>query len=147
MKFDSLFFLLWHFSCSQTDCDKLMSFLLDVFDKPAVHFHNFLVCCPSQRSARSQVPSQVATHQEIGSQLWVGERPNSNPGLQDFSLARYHWATTPPTLSHQASHIEPPCLPRRIYVWCYSGWPPPLLCCTLALLSPLSVNRFHKFLK
>jgi hypothetical protein len=31
--------------------------------------HNFLLCHPSQRSARSQVPSQVATHQKIGSQL------------------------------------------------------------------------------
>jgi hypothetical protein len=53
-------------------------------------FHNFLLCCPSQRSARSQVPSQVATHQEIGSQLWAGEMPDSNPGLEDNSLAHYH---------------------------------------------------------
>jgi hypothetical protein len=53
-------------------------------------FSNFLLCCPSQRSARSQVPSQVATHQEIGSQLWAGETLDSNPGLQDNSLARYH---------------------------------------------------------
>ncbi len=30
---------------------------------------NFLLCRPSQRSARSQVTSQVATHQKIGSQL------------------------------------------------------------------------------
>ncbi len=39
--------------------------------------HNLLLCCPSQRSARSQVPSQVATHQTIGSQLWAGETPDS----------------------------------------------------------------------
>jgi hypothetical protein len=65
-------------------------FSLYVFCEPEVHFHNFLLCCPSQRSARSQVPSQVATHQEIGSQLWAGETPNSNPGLQDNSLAHYH---------------------------------------------------------
>ncbi len=32
----------------------------------------------------------VATHQEIGSQLWAGETPDSNPGLQDNSLVRYH---------------------------------------------------------
>jgi hypothetical protein len=45
-------------------------------------FRNFLLCCPSQMSARSQeVPSQVATHQEIGSQLWAGETPDSNPGV------------------------------------------------------------------
>ncbi len=67
-----------------------------VFGEPAVHFRNFLLCSPSQRSARSQVPSQVATHQEIASQLWAGETPDSNPGLQDNSLAGYHWATTPP---------------------------------------------------
>jgi hypothetical protein len=29
----------------------------------------------------------VATPQEIGSQLWAGETPDSNPGLQDNSLA------------------------------------------------------------
>ncbi len=52
--------------------------------------HSFLLFRPSQRSARSQVPSQVATHHEIGSQLWAGETPDSNPGLQDNSQARYH---------------------------------------------------------
>jgi hypothetical protein len=53
-------------------------------------FHNFLLYCPSQRSARSQVPSQVATHQEICSQLWAGETRKSNQGLQDTILAHYH---------------------------------------------------------
>ncbi len=38
----------------------------------------------------------VATHQEIGSQLWAGETLDSNQGLQDNSLVRYYWATTPP---------------------------------------------------
>ncbi len=66
-------------------------------------FRNFLLCCPSQRSAQSQVPSQVAIHEESGSQLWAGETPDSNPGLQDNSLAHYHWATLPPSLSHHAS--------------------------------------------
>jgi hypothetical protein len=47
-------------------------------------FHNFFLCCPSQRSARGQVPSQVATHQEMGNQLWGGETPDSNPGLQIY---------------------------------------------------------------
>jgi hypothetical protein len=59
-------------------------------------FRNFLLCCPSQMSARRHVPSQVATHQGIGRQLWAGETPDLNPGLQHNSLARYHWATTPP---------------------------------------------------
>ncbi len=53
-------------------------------------FRNFLLCCPSQRSARSHVLSQVATHQEIDRQLWAGGTPDSNPGLQDNSLVRYH---------------------------------------------------------
>ncbi len=38
----------------------------------------------------------LATHQEIGSQLWDGETPDSNPGLKDNSLAQYHWATMLP---------------------------------------------------
>ncbi len=58
--------------------------------------HNFLLCRPSQRSARSQVPSQVATNQKIGSQLWAGETLDLNPGLQDNSQERYHWATMAP---------------------------------------------------
>jgi hypothetical protein len=65
-------------------------FFFVCFGEPVVHFRNFHLCCPSQRSARSQVPSEVATHQEIGSQLWAGETPDSNPGLQDNSLTRYH---------------------------------------------------------
>ncbi len=52
--------------------------------------YNFLLYRPSQRSARSKVPSQVATHQKIGSQLWAGETPDSNPRLQDNSQVRYH---------------------------------------------------------
>ncbi len=65
--------------------------------------HNFLLCHPSQRSARSQMPSQVATHQKIGSQLWAGEMLDLNPGLKNNSQACYHWATIPPPLSHHAS--------------------------------------------
>ncbi len=57
-------------------------------------FRNFLLRCPSQSSARSQVPSQVVTYLE-SSQLWAGKTPDLNPGLQDNSLARYHWATMP----------------------------------------------------
>jgi hypothetical protein len=53
-------------------------------------FHNFLLCRPSQRSVFSQVPSQVATHQKIDSQLRAGETPDLNPGLQDNSHASYH---------------------------------------------------------
>ncbi len=79
--------------------------------------HNFLLCRPSKRSARSKVPSQAATHQKIGSQLWAGETPDSNPGLQDNSQAE------PPCLpkSHHASQRaimppkEPPCLPVHVH--------------------------------
>jgi hypothetical protein len=62
--------------------------------------HNFLLCRPSQRSVRSQVPSQVITHQKIGSQLRAGETSDSNPWLQDKSQACYHHVT--------------PCLPNKI---------------------------------
>jgi hypothetical protein len=71
-------------------------FPLYVSGEPAVNFYDFLLCRPSQRSACSQVPSQVATYQEIGSQLWAGETLDSNLGLQDNSLVCYHWATMPP---------------------------------------------------
>jgi hypothetical protein len=47
--------------------------------------HNLLLYRPSQRSACSQVPSQVEIHQTIGSQLWAGETPDLNQGLQDNS--------------------------------------------------------------
>ncbi len=51
-----------------------------------VHSRNFLSVAPPQ----SQAPSQVATHQEIGSQLWAGETLDSNPGLQDNSLNLFY---------------------------------------------------------
>jgi hypothetical protein len=53
-------------------------------------YPNFLLCYPSQRSAHGQVPSQVATHQKMGNQLWAGKTPDSNPGLQDNSQVHYH---------------------------------------------------------
>ncbi len=73
--------------------------------------HNFLLCCPSQRSARSQVPSQVATHQKIGSQLWAGETPDSNPGLQDISQAL--------PLSH---HALARCGGSDMFIYLYMYW-------------------------
>ncbi len=76
------------------------------FCEPAVHFRNFLLCCPSQRSACSQVPSQVVTHQEIGSQLWVGKMPD----LIEPGTAGQQSGALP--LSHHVSLIEPPCLPH-----------------------------------
>ncbi len=66
-------------------CLRPCFFSLYVFGEPAVHF---LLFSPLSPLAHSQMPSQVATHQEIGSQLLGGETPDSNPGLQDNSLAR-----------------------------------------------------------
>jgi hypothetical protein len=74
-------------------CTRFFFFFICFLANQQSIFHNFFLCCPSQRSARGQVPSQVATHQEMGNQLWAGETPDSNPGLQDNSLAHYHWAT------------------------------------------------------
>ncbi len=69
---------------------RIVFFSLYAFGEPAFISHNLLLCHPSQRSACSQVPSQVATHQKIGTQLWAGEIPDSNPGLHGNSLVRYH---------------------------------------------------------
>ncbi len=98
------------------------------FGKAVVHFFpNFSLYRPPQRSARSQVPSQVATHQEDGSQLWAGETPDLNSGLLDNSLVRYHWATMPPS-------IEPPSLPNNINIksknifWTYLFSCPQIFC-------------------
>jgi hypothetical protein len=49
------------------------------------HIHKFKRCLNnfssltplSSLTARSQVPSQVATHQTIGNQLWAGETPDN----------------------------------------------------------------------
>ncbi len=73
----------------------------------------FSSVAPHRRSARSQVQSQVATHQKLGGQLWTGEMPDSNPGLQDNSLVHYHWATTP-SQSEMKLSISPK-------TWCETG--------------------------
>jgi hypothetical protein len=111
--------------------------------------HSFLIifsCRPSQRSARSQVPSQVATHQKIGSQLWAWETPDSNPGLQDNSQAHYHWATTPPILSHHASQEEyTSVFFIFFFICCNDLQTPSLLCCKLQAFS-LQYSRFLSLL-
>jgi hypothetical protein len=78
-------------------------------------YHDLLLCRPSQRSARSQVPSQVATYQMIGSQLWAGEMLDSNPGWDCRTTVRGATTEPPclPKLSHHASQTEPPCLPIK----------------------------------
>jgi hypothetical protein len=80
------------------DTPGIFFFLYMFLANERVISHSFLLCRPSQRSARSQVPSQVATHQMISCQRSAGEIPDSNPGLQDNSQARYHWATMPPRI-------------------------------------------------
>ncbi len=44
-------------SIKMYSCIQIFFFSLYVFGEPVVHFRNFFLCCPSQRSARSQVPS------------------------------------------------------------------------------------------
>ncbi len=52
---------------------KFFFFSLYVFWRTSGPFFTiFFLCCPSQRSARGLVPSQMATHQEIVNQLWAG---------------------------------------------------------------------------
>jgi hypothetical protein len=66
------------------------------FGESAVHFRYFLLCCASQRSARTQVTPQVATHQEIGSQLWAWGDSGFEPwttGQQSGALPLSHHAS------------------------------------------------------
>jgi hypothetical protein len=60
-------------------------FSLYVFGEPAVHFRKFSSVAPHRGQPAAKCHPWVATHQEIGSQLWAGETPDSNPGLQDNS--------------------------------------------------------------
>jgi hypothetical protein len=46
----------------------------------------FSSVAPHRGQPAAKYHPKVATHQEIGSQLWAGETPDSNPGLQDNSL-------------------------------------------------------------
>ncbi len=50
----------------------------------------FSSVAPHRGQSAAKYHPKVATHQEIGSQLWAGETPDLNPGLQDNSLVRYH---------------------------------------------------------
>jgi hypothetical protein len=50
----------------------------------------FSFVAPHRGQPAAKCHPWVATHQEIGSQLWAGETPDSNPGLQDNSLVHYH---------------------------------------------------------
>ncbi len=56
----------------------------------------FSSVAPHRGQPAAKCHPKVATNQKIGSQLWAGETPDSNPGLQDISLVCYHWATMPP---------------------------------------------------
>ncbi len=70
-------------------------------------------------STFSALRRDLEHHQKIGSQLWAGESPDSNPGLQDNSQERYHQATTPPMPSdkcdicHLPIHLELPPSPEE----------------------------------
>jgi hypothetical protein len=66
-------------------------------------FHNFFLCCPSQRSARGRVPSQVATHQEMEISCGLGKR---RIRTQDCRTTVWRTTIEPPhlpPLSHNAS--------------------------------------------
>ncbi len=71
--------------------------------------HDFLICRPSQRSACSQVPSQVATHQKIGSQLWAGETLGTGEKLWARERA-VGWGSQP---HRRCIPAAPPMYPSR----------------------------------
>jgi hypothetical protein len=72
-------------------CLKDSSFFLYMFlAKPAVHFSRFSPLSPLTEV--SPQPSAIPGGNPSGDwlQLWAGETLDSNPGLQDNSLVRYH---------------------------------------------------------
>jgi hypothetical protein len=68
----------------------LLFFFFMFFSKQWFIFGFFSSVAPHRGQSAAMWPFQVATHQEIGNQLWAGETPDSNLGLQEKSLARYH---------------------------------------------------------
>ncbi len=50
----------------------------------------FFSVAPHRGQPAAKYHPKVATHQKIASQLWAGEMPDLNPGLQDNSLVCYH---------------------------------------------------------
>ncbi len=101
-------------------------FSLYVFGEPVVHFRNFFLCCPSQRSAHSQVPSlggnppgdwQSAVG--WGDTGFESGTAGQQPGALPLSYhASHHWVTTPPKLSYHASRI---CIYMYIYIYIFVG--------------------------
>ncbi len=68
--------------------------------EPAVHFSYFSPLLPLTKV--SPQPSAIPGGNPPGDwQLLAGETPDSNPGLQDNSLAHYHWVTMPPLANVQ----------------------------------------------
>jgi hypothetical protein len=92
------------------ESDMIFFIYMFLANQPLI-FPNFLLCCPSKKSARSQVPSQVATHQEIGSQLWAGE---SQIGTRDYRTTALRAPTEPPRLP-----TGPPCLTELSLTSCW----------------------------
>jgi hypothetical protein len=82
----------------------MVFFLYIVLANQRLIFRKILLCRPSQRSACHQVSSQVATHQEICSQLWAGEIPDLNLGTAGQQSGVLPW-------SHRVSPIETPRFP------------------------------------
>jgi hypothetical protein len=67
--------------------DKCFFFFLCMFlGNQRFFFVIFSSVAPHRGQPAAKCHPCVATHQEIGSQLWAGETPDSNPGLQDNSL-------------------------------------------------------------
>jgi hypothetical protein len=68
-------------------------------------YRNFLLCHPSQRSARSQVTSQVAIQQEIAVSCGLGRRLTRT---RDCRTTVWHAIIEPLRFP-----IEPPCFPQN----------------------------------
>jgi hypothetical protein len=69
-----------------------------------------------QRTAYSEMPSQIASHLRTAVHCRLGRLLDLNPGLQFYNLVSLPMSTTAPIMSHHCSHNEPPLLPWNIFV-------------------------------
>ncbi len=81
-------------------------------------FHNFFLCCPSQRSARGQVPSQMATHRESQSAVGWGDANLNKLGFEEIINAPYHTCTPNNCARQEAAGSASLIDPRQLHDLC-----------------------------
>jgi hypothetical protein len=94
-----------------------------LLDEPQGSFFSFIVfggtevpivyifLCRRQRTAYSEVPSQMAAHLRTAVHCRLGRLLDSNSGLQLYNLVSLPMSHHCSQMSHHCSHNEPPLLP------------------------------------